>query len=124
LCRDKIFPVAAECILGHEFGHSAIIDMPNYVHWFDDGLADILGFANFATYHGKVDDLKIWMNYRNELKQYGQWYAEYDKLVAAIILSCGLDFVKALVKLKQNESRKVDWTKLANVLRAIRPTKT
>jgi hypothetical protein len=117
LRRDQLFPCSAENILGHEYAHATIVDMPNYVPWFDEGLADILGYAYYATRFGKVEDLRVWINYRNELKQYGAWYREYDRLVAVLILTCGMDVVRALVRLKRNEPKRVDWTGLATAIR-------
>lgn len=116
LRRDQIFPVSAECILGHEYGHAVILDMPNYVPWFDEGLADVLGYAYYSSRFGKVEDLRTWFNYRAEMKQYGRWYEEYDRLVAALLLACGMEGVKALVRLKRYEPRRVNWTHLANAL--------
>lgn len=118
LRRDQIFPVSAECILGHEYGHAVILDMPNYVPWFDEGLADVLGYAYYSSRFGKVEDLRTWFNYRAEIKQYGRWYEEYDRLVAALLLACGLEGVKALVRLKRYEPRRVKWTRLTNALKA------
>ena len=115
--RDQIFPVSAECVLGHEYGHAVILDMPNYIPWFDEGLADVLGYAYYASRFGKVSDLRAWINFRAELKEYGRWYAEYDRLVSVLIMVCGMDGVRALVRLKRYEPNKVDWTRLANVLR-------
>ena len=117
LRRDQLFPCSAESILGHEYAHAAIVDMPNYVPWFDEGLADIMGYAYYVTRFGKVEDLRGWINYRNELKQYGTWYREYDRLVAVLILTCGMDVVRALVRLKRNEPKRVDWTALADAIR-------
>ena len=117
LRRDQIFPVSAECILGHEYGHAVILDMPNYVPWFDEGLADVLGYAYYTSSFGKVEDLRTWLNYRAEVKQYGRWYEEYDRLVAALLLACGMEVVKALVRLKRYEPRRVNWMRLANALR-------
>jgi len=116
--RDQLFPVAAECILAHEYAHSVIVDLPNYVPWFDEGLADILGYAYYVRRCGRVEDLPVWINYRSELKQYGHWYAEYDRLVSALLTTCGLDFVRALVKLKRREPERVSWTRLAEALRS------
>lgn len=115
--RDQIFPVSAECILGHEYGHAVILDMPNYVPWLDEGLADILGYAYYASRFGEVGDLRAWFNFRSEMKEYGRWYAEYDRLAAALVLSCGMEPVKALVRLKRHEPSKVEWTRLSEVLR-------
>jgi len=117
LRRDQIFPVSAECILGHEYGHAVILDMPNYVPWFDEGLADVLGYAYYSSRFGKVEDLRTWFNYRAEIKQYGRWYEEYDRLVAALVLACGMEGVKALVRLKRYEPRRVKWTRLTNALK-------
>ena len=116
--RDQLFPVAAECILGHEYAHTVIVDMPNYVPWFDEGLADILGYAYYVKRCGRLEDLRVWINYRSELKQYGHWYAEYDRLVAALLTTCGLDFVRTLVRLKRSEPERISWTRLAEVLRS------
>jgi hypothetical protein len=116
--RDQLFPVAAECILAHEYAHTVIVDLPNYVPWFDEGFADILGYVYYVRRCGRVEDLPAWINYRSELKQYGHWYAEYDRLVAALLTTCGLDFVRNLVKLKRNEPERVGWTRLAEVLRS------
>lgn len=118
LRRDQIFPVSAECILGHEYGHAVILDMPNYVPWFDEGLADHLGYAYYSSRFGKVEDLRTWFNYRAEIKQYGRWYEEYDRLVAALLLACGMEGVKTLVRLKRHDPRKVKWTRLTNALKA------
>jgi hypothetical protein len=118
LRRDQIFPVSAECILGHEYGHAMILDMPNYVPWFDEGLADVLGYAYYSSRFGRVEDLRTWFNYRAEIKQYGRWYEEYDRLVAALVLACGMEGVKAFVRMKRYEPRRVDWTRLTNALRA------
>lgn len=117
LRRDQLFPCSAESILGHEYAHAAIVDMPNYVPWFDEGLADVLGYAYYAARFGKVEDLRMWINYRNELKEYGAWYREYDRLVAVLILTCGMDVVRELVRLKRNQPKKVDWTALAGAVR-------
>jgi len=117
--RDQLFPVAAECILGHEYAHSVIVDLPNYVPWFDEGLADILGYAYYVTKCGRVEDLAAWVNYRSELKQYGYWYAEYDRLVAALLTTCGMGFVRTLVRLKRTEPERVNWTRLAERLRSV-----
>jgi hypothetical protein len=118
LRRDQIFPVSAECILGHEYGHAVILDMPNYVPWFDEGLADVLGYVYYSSRFGKVRDLRAWFNYRAEMKEYGAWYEEYDRLVAALLMACGTEPVKVLVRLKRYEPRRVNWTHLANALSA------
>jgi hypothetical protein len=108
--------VLAEWVVAHEFAHSVIVDLPNYVAWFDEGLADFLGYIYYVRRVGKIEDLSIWTNYRTEFESYGRWYAEYDKLISNLFACCGFDFVKTLVKLKQTDPAKVDWSGLVRAL--------
>jgi len=114
--RDGLIPIFAEWVVAHEFAHSVIVDLPNYVTWFDEGLADFLGYVYYVRRVGKTADLSISVNYRTEFESYGKWYAEYDKLISNLLVCCGINFIKTLVKLKQTDPDKVDWAGLVRTL--------
>lgn len=119
---DRLFPGSAERTLVHEYAHSVIQDLPNLVTWFDEGLPDFLGYVYYVRKLGNLEDLSALVNGGKEFKRkFGEWYAEYDKLVANLLLSSGLNFVRLLVKLKQTAPEKVDWVRLGRTL-SLNPT--